>query len=51
LTLNGPAPTDIQFDTVEINQQYDGLADFPLYPLATGTQRATLTGTATEPIR
>ena len=26
-------PTDTQFDTVEINRQYDGLADFPLYPL------------------
>ncbi|KAA0084764.1 PE-PPE domain-containing protein [Mycolicibacterium sp. P9-64] len=31
--FNGPAPTDTQFDTVEINQQYDGAADFPLYPL------------------
>src|SRR5829696_5920219 len=31
--FNGPAPTDTQFDTVEINQQYDGGADFPLYPL------------------
>jgi hypothetical protein len=33
LTLNGPAATDTQFDTVEINRQYDGFADFPLYPL------------------
>ena len=33
LTFNGPAPTDTQFDTVEITRQYDGLADFPLYPL------------------
>ena len=32
-TFNGPAPTDTQFDTVEINRQYDGFADFPLYPL------------------
>jgi hypothetical protein len=32
-TFNGPAPTDTQFKTVEINQQYDGFADFPLYPL------------------
>jgi hypothetical protein len=32
-SFNGPAPTDTQFDTVEINRQYDGLADFPLYPL------------------
>jgi hypothetical protein len=29
----GPAPTDTQFDTVVINRQYDGVADFPLYPL------------------
>ena len=27
------ASTDTQFKTVEINQQYDGAADFPLYPL------------------
>ena len=33
LSFNGPAPTDTQFDTVEINRQYDGFADFPLYPL------------------
>ena len=33
LTFNGPAPTDTQFDTVEINRQYDGFTDFPLYPL------------------
>ncbi len=33
LTFNGPALTDTQFDTVEINEQYDGFADFPLYPL------------------
>ena len=33
MTFNGPAPTDTQFDTVEINRQYDGFADFPLYPL------------------
>ncbi|MDT5012100.1 MAG: hypothetical protein QOH57_3717 [Mycobacterium sp.] len=33
LTFNGPAPTDTQFDTVEINRQYDGFSDFPLYPL------------------
>ena len=26
---NGPAPTDTQFDTVEILRQYDGFADFP----------------------
>jgi len=32
-TLNGPAPTDTQFDTVEITRQYDFMADFPLYPL------------------
>ena len=33
LTFNGPAATDTQFDTVEINRQYDGFTDFPLYPL------------------
>jgi hypothetical protein len=32
-SLNGPAPTDTQFDTVEINRQYDFMGDFPLYPL------------------
>src|SRR6478752_6701482 len=32
-TFNGPAPTDTQFDTVVINRQYDGAADFPLYPI------------------
>ena len=32
-SFNGPAPTDTQFDTVEITRQYDGVADFPLYPL------------------
>jgi hypothetical protein len=31
--FNGPEPTDTQFDTVVITRQYDGLADFPLYPL------------------
>ena len=33
VSFNGPAPTDTQFDTVEILQQYDGFSDFPLYPL------------------
>ena len=33
VSFNGPAPTDTQFDTVVINRQYDGFADFPLYPL------------------
>jgi hypothetical protein len=33
LTFNGPEPTDTQFDTVVITRQYDGAADFPLYPL------------------
>ena len=33
VTFNGPAPTDTQFHTVEILQQYDGFSDFPLYPL------------------
>ncbi|MBI3225901.1 MAG: PE-PPE domain-containing protein [Mycolicibacterium cosmeticum] len=31
--FNGPTKTDTEFDTVEINRQYDGFADFPLYPL------------------
>jgi len=31
--FDGPAPTDTQFDTVETNRQYDGFADFPLYPI------------------
>ena len=33
LTLNGPAPTDTQFHTTEFVRQYDGFADFPLYPV------------------
>jgi hypothetical protein len=32
-SFNGPAATDTQFKTVEINRQYDGFTDFPLYPL------------------
>jgi hypothetical protein len=32
-TFNGAAPTDTQFDTVEINRQYDFWSDFPMYPL------------------
>ena len=32
-TFNGHTPTDTQFDTVMINRQYDGIADFPLYPI------------------
>jgi hypothetical protein len=32
-SFNGAAPTDTQFDTVEISRQYDGFTDFPLYPL------------------
>ena len=31
--FNGAAATDTQFKTVEINREYDGAADFPLYPL------------------
>jgi len=31
--FNGAEPTDTQFDTFVITRQYDGLADFPLYPL------------------
>jgi hypothetical protein len=33
LSLNGPEPTDTPFDTVVFTRQYDGIADFPLYPL------------------
>ena len=33
LSFNGPEPTNTQFDTTVITQQYDLLADFPLYPL------------------
>ena len=33
MSFNGPEPTDTQFDTVVITRQYDGFADFPLYPL------------------
>jgi hypothetical protein len=33
LFFNGPEPTDTPFDTVVITRQYDGVADFPLYPL------------------
>jgi len=32
-SLNGPEPTDAPFDTVIFARQYDGIADFPLYPL------------------
>jgi hypothetical protein len=32
-TFNGPEPTDTQFHSDVITRQYDGLADFPLYPL------------------
>jgi hypothetical protein len=31
--FDGPAPTDTQFETVDIARQYDGFADFPLYPI------------------
>ena len=33
LSFNGPAPTDTQFHTDVIIRQYDGVEDFPLYPL------------------
>lgn len=33
ITFNGPAPTDTQFDTVEITRQYEWDGDFPLYLL------------------
>ncbi len=32
-SFNGPEPTSTPFDTTVITRQYDGLADFPLYPL------------------
>ncbi|CAN5441724.1 hypothetical protein BH11ACT7_BH11ACT7_39490 [soil metagenome] len=31
--FDGPAPTDTNFQTVDIARQYDGFADFPLYPI------------------
>lgn len=31
--FNGPALTDTQFPTVDIARQYDGFADFPVYPI------------------
>jgi hypothetical protein len=33
LSLDGPEPTNTPFHTDVINRQYDGAADFPLYPL------------------
>jgi hypothetical protein len=33
MSFNGPEPTNTQFHTDVITRQYDGLADFPLYPL------------------
>jgi hypothetical protein len=33
LSFNGPEPTNTQFHTDVITRQYDGAADFPLYPL------------------
>ena len=33
LSFNGPEPTNTQFHTDVITRQYDGVADFPLYPL------------------
>jgi hypothetical protein len=33
LTFNGPEPTDTAFHTDVITRQYDGAADFPLYPI------------------
>jgi hypothetical protein len=32
-SFNGADPTNTPFDTTVITRQYDGLADFPLYPL------------------
>ena len=32
-SFDGPEPTDTQFDTVVVTRQYDGVSDFPLYPL------------------
>lgn len=41
----GATPTDTQFDTVEINRQYDGFADFPLYPINVVADLNALLGT------
>ncbi len=32
-SFDGPEPTDTQFHTDVVTRQYDGVADFPLYPL------------------
>jgi hypothetical protein len=32
-SYDGSEPTDTQFDTTVITREYDGFADFPLYPL------------------
>ncbi len=32
-TFKPPEPTDTPFDTVVVTRQYDGIADFPLYPI------------------
>ena len=32
-TFNGPERTDTQFDTTVLISEYDGFADFPLYPI------------------
>jgi hypothetical protein len=31
--VDGPAPVHTNFETVDIARQYDGFADFPLYPI------------------
>lgn len=33
IKFTGAAPTDTKFETVDIAAEYDGFADFPLYPL------------------
>lgn len=33
VTFNGSTPTDGGFDTVDVARQYDGWADFPVYPM------------------
>lgn len=44
-TFDGPAPTDTQFDTVIVDRQYDGIGDFPLYPINVVADLNALLGT------
>jgi PE-PPE domain len=45
ISFNGPAPTDTQFHTDVISRQYDGVEDFPLYPINVVADLNALLGT------